>query len=406
MNTNLKKAFLWNTVGSTFYFAAQFLLTFAVVRIAGESVSGVLSTAMNVTNLFISLSGYGMRYYQVSDTKHLYSDNTYIKSRFLTCGAAAFLCLVFSFAVQYSAYQRICIMLWLLYRMSEPFSDVYNGICQQNNCLDKVGKSYAVRAVLTIAPFILLLLLTNDLAITLLAMAVLVWIVVLFYDIPQANLLKQNNAQTAETKVKLLLIALAPLAIYKALETAAAVIPKFFLERVLGTDVMGIYSPVTSPVLLLQTGASFILVPLVTVFAENLSAKNKKGFNSVLIKSFAFVAALLPVGLLVCVFFGDFGLRIIRSGLDQYSYLLPPMVVAAVLTSATMFLSMILTVLRELKVLIAANLSGLLVAALISVPMIKTFNMQGATYALIVVLLVQGAIMAFFLAKSVKKQFE
>lgn len=393
----MKRSFLWNTIGSTAYFAAQWLVTFFVLRLAGLEVSGLLSTALNFTNVFISVSTFGMRYYQVSDTSHSFSDKAYIQSRFLTCGAGAALCLGAGLMVGYSAPQLLCIALWLIYRMSEPFSDVYNGICQQNQRLDYVGKSYLARSVFTIVPFMAILGVTKNIFVTLTVMSLLVWLVVIFYDIKKA---KQFICQAGSAALMPLLLACAPLAVYKLLESASASVPKFFLERQLGIDVLGIYSPATAPVLLLQTAASFLLVPLVTVFTSHIDSKNKKAFTSLFLKVCALIFCLLPVGILICVFLGKWGLSIISPRLAEYSYLLIPMVFSAVLMSYTLLFSMLLTILRRLKALIIANLAGLITAAATSIPLINAYDMNGATYALIAALLVQCTIMLISIKKT------
>ena len=70
----------------------------------------------------------------------------------------------------------------------------------------------------------------------------------------------------------------------------------------------------------------------------------------------AVVLALLPAGLLVAHFLGEWGLEtFVGSGMGAYQYLLAPMVVSAVLTALVLFYSMVLTVMRCMKALIAAN---------------------------------------------------
>lgn len=394
---SIKRSFLWNTIGSTAYFAAQWLVTFFVLRLGGIEVSGLLSTALNFTNVFISISTFGMRYYQVSDTSHRFSNKAYIHSRFVTCGIGGLLCLLTGAIVGYSTGQIACIALWLIYRMSEPFSDVYNGICQQNDRLDYVGKSYLARSIFTLIPFLLLLSFTQNIYITLAVMCVLVWVVVVLYDIKKANMF---TCDFGEHSIIPLLLACAPLAVYKLLETASASIPKFLLERQLGFDAIGIYSPATSPVLLLQTAASFLLVPLVTVFAGYISSKDNASFKRLLIKVSGLILCLLPIGILVCVVLGKWGLSIISPQLVAYDNLLIPMVFSAVLMSYTLLFSMILTILRRLKTLIIANFCGLVTATALSLPFINLFHMNGATYALIAALLIQCIIMLVSIIKA------
>ena len=57
---------LWNSMGSFFYFACQYLPTILVVRMAADlNASGAFNYAMNTTNVFLTIAVYGMRAYQV-----------------------------------------------------------------------------------------------------------------------------------------------------------------------------------------------------------------------------------------------------------------------------------------------------------------------------------------------------
>ena len=87
--------------------------------------------------------------------------------------------------------------------------------------------------------------------------------------------------------------------------------------------------------------------------------------------------------------------------MEAYQFLLSPMVVSAVLTATVLFYSMILTIMRCMRGLIAANLLGIAVCAALCVPCMKLWDMQGATYAGILALLVQaGALGTVILVRS------
>ena len=69
-----------------------------------------------------------------------------------------------------------------------------------------------------------------------------------------------------KSAVRALLFECAPLAVYTALSTTAASLPKIVLQQQWGNSAIGIYGPVTQPVLLLQTGATYLFIPFINVF--------------------------------------------------------------------------------------------------------------------------------------------
>jgi O-antigen/teichoic acid export membrane protein len=180
------------------------------------------------------------------------------------------------------------------------------------------------------------------------------------------------------------------LALYSVLATTTASVPKLVLERVLGNDALGVYGPVTQPVLLLQVGATYLFNPFITVFANAYVQRDRKRFYKALAAVQGIVFALLPLGLLVAHFLGRWGLAtFVSPELADYQYLLAPMVVSAVLTALMLFYSMVLTVMRCMRGLIIANACGIVAAAMLSEPCIRRWELQGTTYAAIGALLVQ-----------------
>ena len=404
----MMKSFLWNTFGQLTYMICQFLCGIFVVSLAGEQISGIYNTALTATNIFLSIASYGMYSFQVSDLEGKYGDSTYIRSRLWTCAAASALCggiVVFNALVgdnPYSTRQSVCVLLFLGYRMVESFTDIFNAIDQRGGRLDVVGKTYAVRGAVTLGSFVLMLRLTQNIELTLTVMLAASLAVFFAYSLPQARRLYSPSA-VARARVAALLWECAPLAVYSFLNTTTASIPKLMLGRLLGETALGVYGPVTQPVLLLQVGATYLFNPFITIFADSYARRDQKGFWRAVLGVQGVVLALLPVGLCVAAFLGRWGLEtFVSPALAEYQFLLGPMVVSAILTALVLFYSMVLTVMRCMKGLIAANACAIAVSALASRPCIARWALQGTTYAAIAAQLVQVLLLggiAFVMAR-------
>ena len=130
-----------------------------------------------------SLAVYGMRNFQVSDTNEKYSNGLYISSRIFTGSAALFGCIIYTLVLSYSPEQKLCIIIYFVYKLSEALFDVFAGIYQKMWRLDYVGKSFTIRGVLTLGTFSAALFLSGNLVITLLIMTVCCLLSVCLYDI-------------------------------------------------------------------------------------------------------------------------------------------------------------------------------------------------------------------------------
>ena len=405
----LKRNLLFNTVGNIIYFVCQWLITgFFVKRLSGDAGlvnAGLLATAMAATNVFLTLASYGMRTYQVSDISDKYSSGDYIASRFITVAAALLLCAGYTFAVGYGGEQAACIMIYLVYKLSEAATDVIHGCAQKRERMDIIGISYAARGVISVALFCLSLLMGKSLVFALGAMTAGCWIFCALYDLRAAKPY-YSPARRSDAKAPWrLLLECAPLAVYVFMNTAVGSIPKLALERISGTVAIGIYNLVNSPVLILQVGVAFLFTPFITLFSGKLASGDTRGFRALAAK---ITLGVFAVGLLAALAMltplGAWGLQLLYGdpSVTEQSGLLVPMAACTVLTSLALFYCMLLTVLRDMKGLIISTALGIAVSALISAPLISASGMFGASYATIAALLAECAALVYFVLRGTK----
>lgn len=404
---SMKESILWNSAGSMFYLACQWVLTILVVRMSGVEDAGILSLAMSVSNIWFSISLYGMRNYQASDTVGKYKEHIYILSRVLTSGFALLGCFLYVLVMPYDSKQKICIILYFGYKLSEAMADVFAGIFQKNWRLDYAGKSFAIRGVITIVFFVGIFWMTKNLPVTLAFMAFGCMSMILIYDRTITNKLVIVQYTFDWKKVIELLKECLPLVVYTLLATFISTIPRLLMERILGNYYLGIYGAVAAPTLIIQVGAQYIFSPFVTLFAERYNNRQKDLFVSALKKCVLAVLALSILGMIGGKLFGRLGLLILYGEeVAEYTELLIPLILCTILTAFTWLLSGILTVMREFKGLVIGNVIAVVCSCVLSVVLEKMWGMQGASVALGVATFVEIAVLVVFMKKKMKTQFE
>jgi len=400
-NKTLGRNVLFNTAGNIIYFVCQWLITGLLIKtLSGENGitnAGLLTTAMTATAVFLTLSSFGMRNYQVSDLNGKYSDGCYFASRAVTFSVSVMLCIVFSLVSGYRDEQLGIIVIVLFYRLLESLTDVFHGCCQRAERMDIIGISYTVRGIAGVAAFTLGMKLTSSLWLSLLIMTLVCYTFSILYDVIGTKKYYTPLGEVKAKSVAMLLTECAPLAIYVFLNTATSSVPKLMLERLTDSDTMGVYGLVSSPVMIIQVGAAFLFTPFVTTFAHKLADGDASGFK----KLAAIVSAGIGVLGAVCcggvLLVGKWGLNLLYgSEVAAHDALLVPLVICSSLTALSLFLCMLLTVLRDRRGLIAANTASLVTAAATSAPLIKTFNLFGTCYATIIALLVNCAVLVLF----------
>ena len=407
MNSQMRRNVLFNTAGSLLFYICQAAITLLVTALVGAQANGLLATAMTIANVCLSVASYGMRTFQVSDLSGKYTDRTYLYSRYITLAAAGLGCLGFAMVNSYSAEQRWVIFFYTGYRLIESWSDVWHAYLQKAERIDIVGISFGVRGIVTALCVTLGLVLTHDLILTLAILFALNAVYVLMVDIPLAR--KQADfKQIGGAGIKALLLECLPLAVYAALNTTIASVPRYYCERILGTVKIGYFNNVFLPVMILQVAVIYLFVPFITTFAHLWAERNRKGYYKGLRLLLIALLAMWAAGAAGVALLGRWGLSILyptSPAILDYAPLLQPLVVATVLTVLATVLCHLLTIAREMRGLILGNLAGLAAALLVSTPLLNAFDVYGAAYATIAGIGVQAAALLGFLLWRCKKQF-
>lgn len=407
MNHQLRRNLIFNTAGSLLFYVCQAAINLLVVALAGIEASGVLALAMTIANVCVSFAGFGMRTFQVSDLEHKYSDRTYLLSRQLTVGAAWLACLGFALVNSYTAEQRWVIFLFTGYRLVESWSDVWHGYLQRSERMDIVGISFGARGLVTAGVITAGLLLTHNLILTVGILFLLNALYVLVVDVPLAKKYADLGS-TAGAGIRALLWECLPLAVYASLNTAIGSAPRYFCERILGPEPLGQFNAVFVPVLILQVAAVYLFVPFITTFARLWNDRDKLGYQRALRTLVLFLIALCAAGFVGVALLGRWGLHLLyptQPDIWTLTPLLYPLVFCCCLTVAATVLCNLLTICREMRGLILANLIGLSAAVLVSSMLTHNLGIWGTAWSTICGIGAQVAVLCFFLAQRCRRQF-
>lgn len=402
--TSIQLSIIWNSAGSLVYLITQWLISVLVVRLAGVETAGVLTLAMSVNNVFYSIAMQGIRNYQVSDIKCKYSDGVYVSSRLLSCGMALVVCIGYCLIIQYSIGQKTCIVAYCLFKISEALYDVYAGICQKSWRMDYIGKSWMIKGIATFVVFSGVLYISSDLLLSILAMAMISFVIILIYDLPKINTLTTVEIHVKERENFFLMKECAPLFLYLILSTIIPTIPRILMERILGSYELGIYGSVASPTLIVQMGASYIFNPFLTLFAEKYNDGEIEGFWNTLKKCFLAIGVLSFASLIGGKLLGRWGLELLYGNeIAKHDYLLIPLILCTILTAIVWFLCALLTVVREFRGLIISNLLVVVISFLSSIVMLSIFGMQGASISLCFSFIIEIVFLWIYLKQKVSK---
>lgn len=394
---NFILAFLYNASGNAIYLACKWLITVVVVRFSnGFEDAGSLALAMSITSIFYFFATYSIRNYQVTDITNEFSIDTYVTTRIITILASFVLCLLYSLIYVNGLHQQYIVMLYMLLIMGEAFSDVLHGIDQKYWRMDLIGLSFTIRGIIILIMFILLYRI-HGLSIAILGMSLSSFLIIIFFDIKVSYKLSLFRLSFNCKEMMCLLKTCFPIMFACLLYNMIPSIAKITLENMMGVDILGIYTSATMPGIILQSIASFILVPLVNVFSQCINNGDQKNLKKFFFFTCISILIFTILSIVCVILVGDFILSwIFGNNIISYSYLLIGAMIVAGLTIFNWFLMTFLTVIHKLYAILISNLIGFVLCLLLSKKLLVIFGISGANYIQIISLSVSVISMLIF----------
>ncbi|MBR3837811.1 MAG: oligosaccharide flippase family protein [Clostridia bacterium] len=379
---NYKKQALYNTVGNLVYMAALWLISVLIVHITGFEDAGVFSIAMSVGNVFFFIAVYGMRSFQGSDSLYQYSPGEYCTVRWITTGTAA-LCLTgYLLFAGYSFYISAAVIAYTLYKFAESASDVFFGELQRVGHLEICGISMSVKGVLSIAVFSAVLFVTKNLPAALLAMVLLAVAILIVYDIKGYRKYCPEKLTAKKEKVLSLLREGFPMLLTTVFPIVVTAVPRLAIEAYLGTEVLGIYSSISTPTVLITTLVPNILAPFMTLFGHLYHEGNLKKLYRMLWVSLIATAALGAVACALAYFLGDFVMGLVfGKEIVPHLGIFIPLILATTVYAFSMAANSVLISIRRPAFLTAFSAAALVLSLIAAYPLVERFGQMGAVWA-------------------------
>lgn len=404
---SMKQNVIYNTIGSFFYLACQWLITILVVHLGDFKMAGDLTIAISLSNTFSTIANFGMKNYQVSDTKNQYSASEYVSTRVVTCAVAIIIAVVFlGMNGHYTKAQCAVIFTYIVYRVIEAFVDVIQGIQQKAYRMDYIGISMIFRGIGTVLGFVLGLVGFKSLVWANLWMILLTLLVVVLYDMPKVFHLVKIKI-VLKRNIWNILWACIPLMITMFLTSSIVTIPRYYLEKMCGREIAGYYGSVATPTVIIQSLCIMIYTPITPIVAESYLDRRKKQYYGIIFKT---IAVMLGVSVVMCIgaaLLGKWGLTILfGQEIQKYAYLFTPIVLTTIMMAFVYFFNMILTVSRNIKAIVIANAAAVGAIYMVVKPFIRKYNMDGVNYCLYLGLMLAIAIMVLVWIKDIRNHFK
>ena len=380
--------FVWNTVGFTAWGMVFPILTIVVTQLVGAENAGVFSLAFVTANLLYLIGSYGMRTYQVSDVDEYHAFKDYLISRVVTCAVmmvAGFLyCAIKGYTGQvHTLFIGIC-----AFKAVDAMGDVCEGRLQQMDKLYLGGISLTIRSAVAFFVFAIALLITGDMGIAAVAMAIASLVTLAVVTVPLALFETPKSTPMNMRSIGLLLRESMPVFVALFLYALIDNLPKFLMEGVLSYDNQLYFNALYFPAQTVLLVIGFVYKPLLVRIANLWSDVSKrKKFDLLIIGMMVIVVVVTIAGIALMAWIG-IPIMSYLYGVDfeefrQLSYI---MLAAGGVTAGIDFLYQIITVLRRQHVVVGLYLITFVLSILILTLMINMVGLKGAVIGYLIVM--------------------
>lgn len=307
-----KQNMVWNMVGSFVYAFSSMVLSFLVMRIAGEDAGGVFAVGFSaVGQQMFTLAYFGLRPFQCTDGGTAcggYSFGEYLAHRRLTTGAAFFAAAFFALWMTGSgAYGRekgLAVFLLALYKIIDGYADVYGSEFQRQGSLYLTGKIETFRTLLSVAVFFVLLAGTGRL-LPACGGAVCAQIMgVVLFDLTAIKALGKADLGYRKGSIKAIFSQSGLLFLSVFLDFYIFSAAKYAIDSRLDDASSGYFNLLFMPTSVIYLVANFVIRPFLTRMTDCWSSRDLTGLKKILRKLGGIILGLTVLAVGGCLLLG------------------------------------------------------------------------------------------------------
>ena len=160
---SLRSNVAWTFAGNAFYAASQWLILSLIAKLGNSQMLGEYALAVAITAPVVMLSHLNLRAVLVTDVHQVHPSGDYLAVRFWTTGAGLLIVAAIALLSPYPGTVAAVIILVGVAQGSEATSDIFFGMLQRRERMDKIASSMTARGILSVAALGIVLWLTHDL---------------------------------------------------------------------------------------------------------------------------------------------------------------------------------------------------------------------------------------------------
>ena len=401
------------------YAGCQWAMLVVLAKLGTAEMVGQFALALALTapvTLFASLK---LRTIQATDARGEYCFSDYFGLRLITTALALLVAIGIVLAGRYRPDTAWVIMVVGLAKAVESFSDLFYGLLQQHERMDRIAQSMAIKGILSLAALGLGVYLTHTVLWGVVGLTAAWTAVLVSYDLPNGAAILRPPLDAcvpgysrvglgpalqprwdAATLVKLATSAL-PLGLVVMLDSLYTNVPRYFIEHGRGERELGIFAAVGYLMFIGNTIINALGQSASPRLARYYSGGDQAAFDALLLRIIGLGGALGAIGVVLAMAAGRQILTILyRPEYARHADVLVWLMAAAGLQYTYVFLGTAVNAMRRFTIQLPIHALSLLVTLLLCLCLVKGHGLKGAAWAMLGTAAFEAAAYAFLAAQN------
>jgi O-antigen/teichoic acid export membrane protein len=408
---SIHENFSWTFAGNVVYAGSQWGILVVLAKLGTPEMLGRFALGLAVTAPVIMFSNLHLRAVQATDAKYEYTFGDYLGLRIITTLSALLVIVAIVFFSGYRGETAFIILAIGAAKGFEAISDVFFGLLQQHERMDRIAKSMMIKGPLSIAALGMGVYLTEGVLWGVVGLAVVWAVILLSYDIKSAVFVltppsqKQPVAPPDKAHLSALLwprwdirtiatlawLAL-PLGFVMGLLSLNTNIPRYFIEKYHGQNALGNFVAMAYFIVAGNTVVSALGQSASPRLAKFYAVGNRIAFRKLMSKLLGTGVLLGGVGFLIVLMEGKEILALLYSPeYAEYTDVFVWLMLAAGISYVSSILGYGMTAARYFRVQLFLLIFTIGITIVISFWLIPSTGLRGAAFTMIAATTVQGS---------------
>lgn len=392
-----KSEFIWNSLGSIVAAMLNAVLLLCCTRINGIEAAGIFSIAFATSTILNAIGDYGIRVYQVTDSKRKYQFGEYLALRIIVVAIMLVVGIAFVFISGYHFEKLMITILFIGFRLIDNLSETYQGEFQVQGRLDLGGKSVVIRNLIAIVVFAFVDMITKNILLATTLLTATNLILFIFYDL---RLIPKFNKDKVKFNQKVILAMLKecfPVFLSTILSLYIMNAVKYAIDFTGNNEMQTFYNIIYLPAFTINLASLFIIKPMLKILGELWNEKKYQEMKKMILKVTGLIIIVTFLIILVCL---TIGLPILSwiYGVELHQYLwdLEILVLSGGFYAISVLFLYLLTTIRKQKLATIAYIISSLIAFMLPNFLVKTQAMRGASISNLIITFSLASILVVF----------